>query len=84
MLTHVKEKLQFVQGENACQRENLKHVEFEVAKKRDILSRTKQARDSLRIDNVKLRKKCGLIGQEALLRDLEVWFVKNSNLLDRI
>ena len=43
-----------------------------MAKKRDILSRTKQARDSLRIDNVKLRKKCGLIGQEALLRDLEV------------
>ncbi|KAL5251351.1 hypothetical protein ACHWQZ_G016896 [Mnemiopsis leidyi] len=72
VLTHVKEKLQFVTGENAGQRENLKLVEYDVAKKRDILSRTKQARDSLRIDNVKLRKKCGLIGQEALLRDLEV------------
>eukprot|EP00116_Pleurobrachia_bachei_P009677 sb/3469939/ len=72
VLTHVKEKLQFVQGENAGQREKLKVVEFEVAKKRDILSRTKQARDALRIDNVKQRKKCGLIGQESLLRDLEV------------
>jgi len=72
VLTHVKEKLQFVQGENAGLRDKLKFVEYDVSKKRDILSRTKQARDSLRIDNVKLRKRCGLIGQEALLRDLEV------------
>lgn len=72
VLTHVKEKLQFVQGENTGQREKLKVVECDVAKKRDILSRTKQGRDALRIDNVKLRKKCGLIGQEALLRDFEV------------
>lgn len=39
--------------------------------KRDILSRTKQARDSLRIDNQKLRQNCGLLGNEMLLRDFE-------------
>ena len=30
VLTHVKEKLQFVTGENAGQRENLKLVEYDV------------------------------------------------------
>ena len=39
--------------------------------KRDILSRTKQARDALRIDNQKLRQNCGLLGNEPLLRDFE-------------
>ena len=39
--------------------------------KRDVLSRTKQARDALRIDNQKLRQNCGLLGNEPLLRDFE-------------
>jgi hypothetical protein len=39
--------------------------------KRDVLSRTKQARDSLRIDNNRLRQNCGLLGNEPLLRDFE-------------
>ena len=39
--------------------------------KRDVLSRTKQARDSLRIDNTRLRQSCGLLGNEPLLRDFE-------------
>ncbi|CAB3994329.1 Hypothetical predicted protein [Paramuricea clavata] len=71
VLTHLKEKLQFVQGENGEQRSTLKTVDANVAQKRDILTRTKQARDALRIDNVKLRQKCGLLGNEPLLRDYE-------------
>ncbi|XP_028395496.1 coiled-coil domain-containing protein 96-like [Dendronephthya gigantea] len=71
VLTHLKEKLQFVQGENGEQRNKLKTVDANVAQKRDILTRTKQARDALRIDNVKLRQKCGLLGNEPLLRDYE-------------
>lgn len=39
--------------------------------KRDVLTRTKQARDALRIDNHKLRQNCGLLGNEPLLRDFE-------------
>ena len=39
--------------------------------KRDVLSRNKQVRDALRIENVKLREKCGLLGNESLLRDYE-------------
>merc|ERR1712150_236351 len=68
---HLKEKLQFVQAENQVQKSKLRDVEELAAKKRDILSRTKQARDALRIDNQRLRQSCGLLGNEALLRDFE-------------
>ncbi|XP_019613905.1 PREDICTED: coiled-coil domain-containing protein 96-like isoform X1 [Branchiostoma belcheri] len=71
VLTHLKEKLQFVQAENHVQKGKLREVEELVAKKRDVLSRTKQARDALRIDNMRLRQKSGLLGNEPLLRDYE-------------
>ncbi|KAH9519748.1 Coiled-coil domain-containing protein 96 [Bulinus truncatus] len=71
VLTHLKEKLQFVQGANADQNNELQEVESSLAKSRDILSRTKQARDALRIDNQRLRQNSGLLGNEPLLRDFE-------------
>ncbi|XP_029447460.1 coiled-coil domain-containing protein 96 [Rhinatrema bivittatum] len=71
ILAHLKEKLQCVQAENLGKKEQLAEVEAAVAHRRDILTKTKQARDSLRISNVKLRQKCGLLGNEALLRDFE-------------
>ncbi|XP_077136215.1 cilia- and flagella-associated protein 184 [Ranitomeya variabilis] len=71
VLTHVKEKLQFVQAENQEQKEKLMEVEALVGNKRDILTKTKQARDSLRMDNLKLKQKCGLLGNKVLLRDFE-------------
>ena len=39
--------------------------------KRDVLTRLKQARDSLRFDNTKLKHKAGLLGNKPLLRDFE-------------
>lgn len=42
-----------------------------VVQKRDRLTRLKQARDSLRMDNVKLRHQGGLVGHLDLLRDFE-------------
>ncbi|XP_062372560.1 coiled-coil domain-containing protein 96-like [Sardina pilchardus] len=71
VLTHVKEKLQFVQVENQARRVQLADVEALVARKRDALTRTKQARDGLRMDNLKLRQRCGLLGNQTLLRDFE-------------
>ena len=44
---------------------------FFLLQKRDILTRNKQVRDAMRIENVKLRQKCGLLGNEPLLRDYE-------------
>eukprot|EP00057_Strongylocentrotus_purpuratus_P022625 XP_011677099.1 PREDICTED: coiled-coil domain-containing protein 96 [Strongylocentrotus purpuratus] len=53
------------------QKGKLREVEELVAQKRDVLSRTKKARDSLRIDNQRLRQKSGLLGKKSLLLDFE-------------
>ncbi|XP_068762170.1 cilia- and flagella-associated protein 184-like [Montipora capricornis] len=84
VLTHLKEKLQFVQAENSEQSDRLRSVESYVAQKRDILTRTKQVRDALRIENVKLRQKCGLLGNEPLLRDYEERKEQSGELRDKI
>ncbi|XP_004396239.1 PREDICTED: coiled-coil domain-containing protein 96 isoform X2 [Odobenus rosmarus divergens] len=71
IITHVKEKLHFVDIENVCKKTQLLEIEAQVALRRDILTRRKQVRDSLRADNIKLNQKCGLLGKELLLRDME-------------
>ncbi|XP_003356898.2 coiled-coil domain-containing protein 96 [Sus scrofa] len=71
IITHVKEKLHFVDLGNACKKAELMELEAQVALRRDVLTKTKQARDSLRTDNIRLHQQCGLLGQEALLRDME-------------
>uniref|UniRef100_A0A8D0G6K0 CCDC113/CCDC96 coiled-coil domain-containing protein n=1 Tax=Sphenodon punctatus TaxID=8508 RepID=A0A8D0G6K0_SPHPU len=71
VLTHVKEKLQFVEADNQIKTAQLMEIEATVAQKREILTKTKQARDRLRKDNLKLHQKCGLLGKEVLLRDFE-------------
>ncbi|XP_006893733.1 PREDICTED: coiled-coil domain-containing protein 96 [Elephantulus edwardii] len=84
VITHVKEKLHFVEMENAHKKARLLETEAQVAHKRDILTKTKQARDSLRLDNVRLSKACGLLGKEALLRDLEKKVDKTEQLRQRL
>ncbi|KAG5455822.1 MAG: hypothetical protein BJ554DRAFT_4626 [Olpidium bornovanus] len=71
VLTHVKEKLQFVQGEVVQFRDHLKVIDADVAKMRDTLPQTKQERDRLRNENVALKQRNGLLGNDALLRDYE-------------
>ncbi|XP_066481751.1 cilia- and flagella-associated protein 184 [Tiliqua scincoides] len=71
VLTQVKEKLQFVEAKNQSQKAQLLAVEALVAQRRDLLTRTKQARDRLRMDNEKLQQRCGLLGNRLLLRDFE-------------
>ncbi|XP_006172353.1 LOW QUALITY PROTEIN: coiled-coil domain-containing protein 96 [Tupaia chinensis] len=83
-VTHVKEKLHFMDMENAHKKAKLLEVEAQVALKRDILTKTKQARDSLRLDNIKLNQKCGLLGKESLLRDFEEQVAKNEMLRQRL
>ncbi|XP_059131015.1 coiled-coil domain-containing protein 96 [Peromyscus eremicus] len=71
IITHVKEKLSFIDTENACKKAQLLEIEAQVALGRDLLTKTKQARDSLRTDNIRLNQKSGLLGKESLLRDFE-------------
>nr|XP_020020621.1 coiled-coil domain-containing protein 96 [Castor canadensis] len=83
-ITHIKEKLHFIDTENACKKTQLLEIEAQVSLGRDVLRKTKQARDSLRVDNMKLNQKCGLLGKEALLRDLEEKVDKTNALNKRL
>lgn len=71
VLTHIKEKLHFLEAENKEKRSKLLAVEVQVANKRDLLTRSKQARDALRADNAQLKQRGGLVGHKTLLRDYE-------------
>ncbi|OON17252.1 hypothetical protein X801_06912, partial [Opisthorchis viverrini] len=71
IMTHVKEKLQAVQYENAKQRQRLAIADAELTFNRDQLAKLKKARDRIRMDNSKLRRSCGLLGKTALLLNYE-------------
>jgi len=71
VLTHLKEKLQFVQAENQVLKHDLADLEIELTNKRDILTQIKHERDSLRAENVSRRQQRGLVSSEDLLLDFE-------------
>ncbi|XP_066537169.1 coiled-coil domain-containing protein 96 [Hoplias malabaricus] len=71
VLTHVKNKLQFVQTENQMKQAELSDMNAALSRKQDVLTQTKQARDALRADNLHLRQTSGLLGNKPLLRDFE-------------
>ncbi|XP_039678873.1 coiled-coil domain-containing protein 96 [Perca fluviatilis] len=71
LLSNVKEKLFWSQMEVQAKREQLAVVEATVARKRDLLTRTRQARNGLQRDNVRLKEHRGLLGNSVLLRDFE-------------
>lgn len=71
VLTHLKEKLQFVQAENQVLKRDLADLEVELTNKRDILTQIKHERDSLRAENVSRRQQRGLVSSEDLLLDFE-------------
>uniref|UniRef100_UPI003AAD4A64 cilia- and flagella-associated protein 184 n=1 Tax=Centroberyx gerrardi TaxID=166262 RepID=UPI003AAD4A64 len=71
LLTNVKEKLQWSQTESQVKRAQLAEVEAEVARKRQELTRIKQARNGLHRDHLRLKQHSGLLGNTVLLRDFE-------------
>lgn len=71
VLTHLKEKLQFVQAENQLLKVELAELEAELSTHRDALTKAKHDRDSLRSENLRLRGEAGLIGNNDLLRDFD-------------
>ena len=70
VLTHIKEKLQFVQQEVSVQKERLEGLDGEVSHHRDLLTHLKHERDRLRAENMKLKQQGGMM-DDALLEDFE-------------
>merc|ERR1712072_611526 len=71
VLTHLKEKLQFVQAENQVLKHDLADLEIELTNKRDVLTQFKRERDGLRAGNTAARQQRGLVSSEDLLLDFE-------------
>jgi chromosome segregation ATPase len=70
VLTHVKEKLQFVQQEVSVQKNTLSQIDEAVTHHRDLLTHLKAERDKLRGQNAKLKQQSGLMNED-LLEDFE-------------
>merc|ERR1711967_95512 len=71
VLTHIKEKLQFVQADNQLQKDRLADLETDLAVQRDLLAGEKKSLDTIRQDRVKLKEKSGLVDSDDLLYDFE-------------
>lgn len=71
VLTHIKEKLQFVQADNQLQKDNLANLETDLALRRDELAQHKKTLDQIRHDRYKLKEKSGLVDSDDLLYDFE-------------
>lgn len=71
VLTHVKEKLKFVQEENEVLIDELGGLDSHVKDLRDALTKAKHVRDALRGENGTLKQKQGFIGSDLLVADFE-------------
>lgn len=71
VLTHFKEKLQFIGAQNAGLKATLAEREVELVGKRDQLTSIKRARDGLRSDTAATKASRPLVNTEELLLDFE-------------
>jgi len=62
VLTHYKEKLQFMEHDSTMRMNKLKTIEVEVVQCRDSLAKCKQQRDALKSEFFKIEQNAGLLG----------------------
>merc|ERR1712072_323368 len=71
VITHMREKLQFIARENAKLKAELARLDQELASQRDLVAKTKHERDDFRADNAKLRQQTGILNSDLLAKDYE-------------
>ncbi len=71
VLTHIKEKLQFVQSENIELKKELGTLDAKLGDERDKLTKSKHERDKLRTSNEKLKQQQGFASSTLLVKDFE-------------
>jgi len=71
VLTHLKEKLKFVEHENHVTKSKLTKLEVEVSSNREKLRKLKKEKDTLKTNNLTLKQKQGLSSNELLIVDYE-------------
>jgi chromosome segregation ATPase len=71
VITHMREKLQFIARENAKLKAELARLDQELASQRDLVAKTKHERDDFRVENAKLRQQTGILNSDLLGKDYE-------------
>merc|ERR1719223_538798 len=71
IITHMREKVQFVQGEYCALKSELAQLELDLTAQRDTVTKTKHERDDIRAENAKYRQQTGITNSEGLSRDYE-------------
>lgn len=71
IITHMREKVQFVSGEYMSLKAELAQLELDLAAQRDTVTKTKHERDDIRAENAKYRQQTGITNSEGLSRDYE-------------
>merc|ERR1719408_401094 len=80
VITHMQEKVQFVQQEYQVLKSELSQLDQDLGAQRDLVAKTKHERDEHRSENAKLRQQTGIINSELLTKDYE----DRQNLLKRL
>merc|ERR1719215_1279978 len=71
IITHMREKVQFVQREYQDLKAELAQLDQHLATQRDLVAGTKHERDQHRSESAKLRQQTGIINSDSLTRDFE-------------
>jgi len=71
IITHMREKVQFVQQEYLALKGELAQLDLDLAAQRDTVTKTKHERDDIRGENAKYRQQTGITNSEGLSKDYE-------------
>merc|ERR1711972_264858 len=71
IITHMREKVQFVQQDYQSLKSELAQLDQDLAAQRDLVAKTKHERDEHREDSGKLRQQTSIMNSEYLTRDFE-------------
>jgi len=71
IITHMREKVQFVQQEYLALKGELAQLDLDLAAQRDTVTKTKHERDDIRGEIVKCRQQTGITNSEGLSKDYE-------------
>eukprot|EP01041_Mallomonas_annulata_P004274 gene4274-8502_t len=71
VLTHIREKLRFIERNNDVLRNELEDLDHTVAKQRNFLNTYKHEKDGIRTDNTELKRRQGFATNDMLTTDYE-------------
>merc|ERR1712039_965465 len=84
IITHMREKVQFVQQDYQSLKAELSQLDQDLAAQRDLVAKTKHERDEHRADSGKLRQQTSIMNSEHLTRDFESRAEQIKQLKDEI